>query len=339
MSSYKCCLSFSTCVCFKLLFGVITMPPPDTRGAVRARRRSPFYRSRSRSPHFRGGGGRNSDRLADGGRSRNSDRPADGGGGRNSDRLTDEGIGRHPDRSTDGGGGRKSDRLADGGIGRDPDRPAELHLTIASLREENRDLRIENVKLEKKLNKVKVQLDIKEKGIRDKRDDLLDLREVERQLSCDLSDAHTARVNEQVQFQAEITRLQEDMADLQKSKDHALSTAMAILQRALDEDTPRRKCGTSALVSSGSTTTLSQGAASEASSTRPDKDEAMRVGDIPEVVVAFRDTAGNSGDDGRDHNQVVKHNSHIKDAVTKDSQNTSQGIESQAVLEPEADFG
>ena len=127
---------------------------------------------------------------------------------------------------------------------RNSDRHVELHRTIAILRDENRALSVENMKLENKVDKLTFDIEIKDKKIRNIQEGLLDLREVERQLSHDLSDAHTSRINEQNQLQAEIDRILEDKKELQTSKDEALSTAMAVLQRALDEDKPRKQFDT-----------------------------------------------------------------------------------------------
>ena len=179
---------------------------------------------------------------------------------------------------------------------RNSDRHVELHRTIAILRDENRALSVQNMKLENKVDKLTFDIEIKDKKIRNMQEDLLDLREVERQLSHDLSDAHTSRINEQSQLQSEIARIQEDKLELQKSKDEALSTAMAVLQRALDEDKPRKKIDTVAVSASGNGTTLPQDVTQGSSLTSPDKDAVMEGRQYPSSTVDVGPVPGQAAD-------------------------------------------
>ena len=66
--------------------------------------------------------------------------------------------------------------------------------------------------------------------------------------------------------------------DLQKSKAAALTTAMALVQRALDEDKPRPKRDSTSLSSLGRGDAFPRGASSDASSPKDDKDESMEDG-------------------------------------------------------------
>ena len=199
------------------------MPSPDSHGATGAgakdRSRSPIRRCRSPESHGAAGARYRSPIRRY--RSPDSDGP-DGGKHRSPIRRC---------RS-------RSPRF------RHSDRHVELHRTIATLREENRDVNVENTHLKHKADKLVADIEMKDKKIRHMQEVIYDLHEVERQLSHDLSDAHTSRINEQNQLQAEIDRILEDKKELQTSKDEALSTAMAVLQRALDEDKPRKQFDT-----------------------------------------------------------------------------------------------
>ena len=202
-----------------------------------------------------------------------------------------------------------------GGGGCNSERPAKLYRTIAGLREENRGLNIEKAKLETELKQLTSELDITNKHNQDRQDELSDLREVERQLSCDLADAHTARVNEQIQIQAQIVRLEEDKLELQKAKGDALSTAMAVLQHALDEDKLRRRYDTSIV----SEIHLPRGAVSEVSLTSPGGHQPMGVDELPTNRILSNDIARSRdipdviGDDAHGstaHGQVSEYDKH-----------------------------
>ena len=122
---------------------------------------------------------------------------------------------------------------------------SELHRTISELRAENRELQTEirmvaaeKAKQDKLVDELQAAVDSQDNEMRE---ELLDLRQTERQLARELKAFHAAHIKQETQLQAEIVQLQERCSDLQKSKAVALTAAMPWLQRALDEDKPRPK--------------------------------------------------------------------------------------------------
>ena len=122
---------------------------------------------------------------------------------------------------------------------------SEPHRTISQLRAENRELQTEirmvaaeKAKQDKLVDELQAAVDTQDNEMRE---ELLDLRQTERQLARELKAFHAAHIKQETHLQAEIAQLQERCSDLQKSKAVALTAAMAFLQRSLDEDMPRPK--------------------------------------------------------------------------------------------------